>query len=114
MDLDMLFKALSDSTRRHLLDELMERDGQTLFELHVRMTTWHGASLSRQALSKHLSMLEEAGLVRVDWKWRSKHHFLETDPIRSAWKLWLSGYAERQNKDGENADENSVDERVGR
>jgi len=54
MQLDTLFQALADPTRRRLMDELAERDGQTLFELHVRMITWHGASLSRQALSKHL------------------------------------------------------------
>lgn len=113
MDLDLLFKALSDSTRRRLLDELTERDGQTLFELHVRMTTWHGVSLSRQALSKHLAILEQAGLVRVDWKWRSKYHFLQTDPIQRAWDFWLRGYAEARNKDGENTDENSADECVG-
>jgi DNA-binding transcriptional ArsR family regulator len=93
MELDLLFRALSDETRRRLVDELNERDGQTLFELHVRMTTWHGASLSRQALSKHLSVLEDAGLIRTEWRWRSKHHFLDRSPIRKAWKLWLGGLA---------------------
>ena len=52
MDLDRLFHALADSTRRRLIDELAERDGQTLFELHVRMMQWHGAGLTRQALSR--------------------------------------------------------------
>jgi len=96
MDLDSVFHALSDSTRRHLMDELVERDGQTLFELHARLISWHGASLSRQALSKHLTVLEEAGLLRIEWRWRSKHHFLVRDPIRMAWKLWLGRYAEPQ------------------
>ena len=96
MDLDSVFHALSDSTRRGLMDELTERDGQTLFELHVRLISWQGASLSRQALSKHLTVLEEAGLLRVEWRWRSKHHFLVRDPIRLAWKLWLGRYAEPQ------------------
>jgi DNA-binding transcriptional ArsR family regulator len=114
MDLDLLFKALADSTRRRLLDELTERDGQTLFELHVRMTTWHGASLSRQALSKHLATLEQAGLVRVGWKWRSKYHFIEVAPIRRAWNLWLGGYVVERNKDGDYVDENSGHERTGR
>jgi DNA-binding transcriptional ArsR family regulator len=114
MDLDLLFKALADSTRRRLLDELTERDGQTLFELHVRMTTWNGAGLSRQALSKHLTVLEEAGLLRVEWKWRSKYHFIEVAPIRRAWKLWLSGYVGVPNKGGEYVDENSGHERAGR
>jgi len=94
MQLDTLFQALADPTRRRLMDELAERDGQTLFELHVRMITWHGASLSRQALSKHLSILEKAGLVRTSWEWRSKHHFLDRLPLREAWKIWLRGLVE--------------------
>ena len=80
MDLDLLFHALSDTTRRRLLDELAERDGQTLFELHVRLLTWQQASLTRQGLRGILSVLEEAGLLRTEWRWRSKHHFL----VRSA------------------------------
>jgi DNA-binding transcriptional ArsR family regulator len=114
MPLDSLFRALSDSMRRRILDELAERDGQTLFELHVRMITWHGASLSRQGLSKHLSVLEEAGLVRSEWRWRSKHHFLDRAPIRVAWKLWLSAYVEPDESKKETADEDRRDERAGR
>lgn len=94
MDLDTVFRALADPTRRRLLDELAERDGQTLFELHVRLISWHGASLSRQALSKHLAALEEAGLVRTEWRWRSKHHFMERAPLQQLWKLWLRPLAE--------------------
>src|SRR5882757_6018815 len=88
MDLDRLFHALADSTRRRLIDELAERDGQTLFELHVRMLQWHGASLTRQALSRHLAVLEEAGLLRCEWQWRSKFHFLELEPLRRASTVW--------------------------
>ncbi len=51
MELNLLFRSLSDPTRRRLMDELAERDGQTLFELHVRLISWGGISLSRQALS---------------------------------------------------------------
>ncbi|MBG0792404.1 helix-turn-helix transcriptional regulator [Methylocystis sp. H62] len=68
MDLDGIFAALSDATRRRMLDELSKTDGQTIFELHVRLTQLHGASLSRQALSRHLSVLEDAGLVRSEWR----------------------------------------------
>jgi len=100
MDLDLLFRALSDPTRRRLLDELVERDGQTLFELHVRLISWHAEGLSRQALSKHLAVLEEGGLVRTEWTWRSKHHFVEREPIRLAWKLWLSGIAKAPSNRG--------------
>jgi DNA-binding transcriptional ArsR family regulator len=94
VELDPIFKALAEPTRRRLLDELMDRDGQTLFELHVRLVSWHGAALSRQALSKHLGVLEEAGLVRTEWKWRSKHHFLEREPLRRLWRVWLGPLAE--------------------
>jgi DNA-binding transcriptional ArsR family regulator len=114
MDLDLLFRALCDRTRRRLMDELAERDGQTLFELHVRLITWHGASLSRQALSKHLATLEEAGLLRTEWRWRSKHHFLEREPIRRAWKLWLGGFVHPERTKEETPHEDRADERARR
>ena len=53
-----VFKALADPTRRTILDELAERDGQTLFELCARLTTNHGLGSSRQAISQHLTVLE--------------------------------------------------------
>ena len=95
------------------MDELAERDGQTIFELHVRIISWHGTSLSRQALSKHLSILEKAGLVRTEWRWRSKHHFLEISPISDAWKMWLGAFVEADKKRRETNDENCRDERAG-
>ncbi len=112
MDIDLLLKALAEPTRRRLLDELGDADGQTLFELHARMVQWHGAVLSRQALSKHLAALEDAGLVRVEWRWKSKHHFLEREPLRRLWRMWLGPLA----KDiREEADvEDRADERAGR
>ena len=112
MDLDPVFKALADPTRRRLLEELDARDGQTLFELHVRMTTWHGAALTRQALSKHLGWLETAGLIRTEWKWRSKHHFLEREPLRRLWRVWLGPMA-GPSSTGESV-EDRTDERAGR
>lgn len=113
MDLDPVFKALADPTRRQLVYELDERDGQTLFELHVRLTTWHGLALSRQALSKHLGVLEEAGLVRMEWEWRSKHHFLEREPLRRLSRMWLGPLVGRSSEE-ENALEDRSDERAGR
>jgi DNA-binding transcriptional ArsR family regulator len=109
MDLDRLFHALSDITRRRLLDELAERDGQTLFELHVRLVTWQQASLTRQGLSRHLSVLEDAGLLRTEWRWRSKHHFLVRAPLRNAWKLWLGPLTKGKSKKGDNAHEDRAD-----
>ena len=55
-----VFKALADPTRRRILDELVERDGQTLFEICARLVTKHGLGLSRQAISQHLAVLEAA------------------------------------------------------
>jgi len=111
MDLDSIFKALADPTRRHLLEELNERDGQTLFELTVRLVGWHDAAPSRQALSKHLAILEAAGLIRIEWKWRSKHHFLERAPLRRMWKVWLRPLSGPSAK-GE-INEDRCDERAG-
>jgi len=114
MDLTALFHALSDPIRRRLIDELAERDGQSLFELHVRLISWHGASLSRQALSKHLSVLEKASLVRIEWRWRSKHHFLERAPIRLAWELWLGPLSSGGVTERKSIDENCAGEHHGR
>ena len=114
MDLDLLFHALSDTTRRHLLDELAERDGQTLFELHVRLLTWQQSSITRQGLARHLSVLEDAGLLRTEWRWRSKHHFLVRAPVRNAWKVWLGPLASEKNTNGDNAHEDRADECAGR
>ena len=114
MDLDLLFHALSDTTRRRLLDELAERDGQTLFELHVRLLTWQQSSITRQGLARHLSVLEEAGLLRTEWRWRSKHHFLVRSPLRDAWKVWLGPITSEQDPTGDNAHEDRADECSGR
>ena len=113
MELDGIFRALADPTRRRLVEELAERDGPTLFELHVRLINWHGASLARQALSKHLATLEEAGLVRTEWRWRSKHHFLERAPLERTWELWLRPLTFPTAKEKER-DEDRTDERAGR
>lgn len=113
LDLDLTFKALAEPTRRRLLDELSERDGQTLFELHVRLISWHGAALSRQALSKHLGLLEEAGLVRVEWRWRSKHHFLEREPLRRLSCVWLGPLVEAKNEGDQYVSEDRRDECAG-
>ncbi|HET8786562.1 MAG TPA: metalloregulator ArsR/SmtB family transcription factor [Candidatus Limnocylindrales bacterium] len=83
-----VFKALSDPTRRAILDELRERDGQTLFELCVRLITNHGSSSTRQAISQHLDVLEEAGLVRTRREGRYKFHHLDTGPLREIAERW--------------------------
>lgn len=83
-----LFKALADPTRRAILDELTDTDGQTLFELCNRMTMKHGLGSSRQAISQHLNVLEAAGLLSVRREGRYKFHHLDTTPLRSVTDRW--------------------------
>nr|WP_281174621.1 metalloregulator ArsR/SmtB family transcription factor [Cryptosporangium arvum] len=83
-----VFKALADPTRRTILDELRERDDQTLFELCGRLTMKHGLSSSRQAISQHLDVLEEAGLVTTRRAGRYKYHRLDTSPLRAIVERW--------------------------
>ena len=84
-----VFKALADPTRRTILDELAERDGQTLFELCARLTTRHGLGSSRQAISQHLTVLEQAGLVATRKEGRYKFHDLRTGPLEHMADRWL-------------------------
>lgn len=83
-----VFRALGDATRRTILDELAEKDGQTLFEICGRLTVKHGLSSSRQAISQHLAVLEQAGLVRTRRQGRYKYHHLDTEPLRSIVDRW--------------------------
>ncbi|MGK5500279.1 ArsR/SmtB family transcription factor [Streptomyces sp. URMC 125] len=84
-----VFKALADPTRRRILDELAERDGQTLFELCGRLVAKHGLGLSRQAVSQHLAVLESAGLVVPRRQGRYKFHDLNTEPLEHLVTRWL-------------------------
>ena len=86
---DDVFKALADPTRRTILDELADRDGQTLFELCSRLTTRHGLGSTRQAISQHLTVLEEAGLVATRKEGRYKFHDLRTEPLEHLAERWL-------------------------
>jgi DNA-binding transcriptional ArsR family regulator len=86
---DDLFKALADDTRRRILDELSERDGQTLFEICSRLATKHRLGSSRQAISQHLDVLESAGLVSTRREGRYKFHHLNTKPLYHIVDRWL-------------------------
>ncbi|MGZ5333456.1 MAG: ArsR/SmtB family transcription factor [Solirubrobacterales bacterium] len=86
--MDTVFKALADPTRRSLLDQLYERDGQTLSALEQRLP------MTRFGVMKHLKLLEEAGLVTTRRRGREKHHFLNPVPIRLVHDRWVSKYAE--------------------
>lgn len=83
-----MFKAIADPTRRAILDELMERDAQTLFELCGRLATRRGLGSTRQAISQHIDVLEAAGLVRTRREGRYKFHHLDTAPLRQIAERW--------------------------
>jgi DNA-binding transcriptional ArsR family regulator len=86
--MDEVFRALADPTRRSLLDDLFERDGQTLSALE------EGLPMSRFGVMKHLRVLEEAGLVVTRRRGREKLHFLNPVPIRLVHDRWVSKYSE--------------------
>ena len=85
-DMDKVFKALADPSRRRLLDLLHTNNGQTLGELcqHLDMT--------RQAATKHLALLEEANLLAVIWRGREKLHYLNPTPIHDIAERWIGKF----------------------
>jgi uncharacterized protein YndB with AHSA1/START domain len=87
-DMDDVFRALADPTRRSLLDELFKEDGQTLSALERRLP------MTRFGVMKHLRVLEEAGLIVTGRRGREKLHFLNVVPIRLIHDRWVSKYAE--------------------
>ena len=84
--MDAVFKALADPTRRALLDRLRDRNGQTLGELCA------GLDMARQSVSKHLAVLEGAGVVTTERRGREKVHHLDAAPINAIADRWLSRY----------------------
>jgi DNA-binding transcriptional ArsR family regulator len=86
MSMDAVFKALADESRRRLLDSLHERNGQTLAELcaHLDMT--------RQAVSKHLAILENANLIATQREGREKLHYINPAPINDIADRWIAKY----------------------
>jgi predicted transcriptional regulator len=87
-----VFKALADESRRHLLDKLRARDGLTLSELCSEL------DMSRQAVSKHLAILEQANLVVCVQRGRNKHHYLNPIPLQDIVDRWVAPYRRRQAK----------------
>jgi DNA-binding transcriptional ArsR family regulator len=84
-----VYQALADPTRRKILDELAERDGQTLFEICSRLAMKHGLTSSRQAISQHLDVLEAVGLVVSHREGRYKFHHLDRRPLEHIADRWL-------------------------
>src|SRR5260221_3741231 len=86
MSTDAVFRALADESRRHLLDRLHARNGQTLGELCAEL------DMSRQAVTKHLAILEEANLVATRRRGREKLHFLNPVPINEIAERWIGKF----------------------
>src|ERR1700682_4268736 len=86
--MDAFFRALADATRRSLLDELFEQDGQSLSALERRLP------MTRFGVMKHLRVLEDAGLLTTRKRGREKLHFLNPVPIRLVYDRWVSKYSE--------------------
>ena len=86
---DDVFRALAEPTRRLILDELADRDDQTLFEVCSRLAMKHGVASSRQAISQHLNVLESAGLVRTRRESRYKFHSIERGSLRHLVDRWI-------------------------
>jgi DNA-binding transcriptional ArsR family regulator len=91
-----VFEALSAPARQAILDELYDRDGQTLFEVCGRLAMKHGMALSRQAISQHLDVLESVGLISTRREGRYKFHYLNTDPLLAIVDRWLKRPAGRK------------------
>jgi len=84
-----VFKALADPTRRTILDELADRDDQTLFELCSRLVMNHQLDSTRQAISQHLDVLQAAGLIEVRREGRYKFHSINRGPLEHIVDRWL-------------------------
>jgi DNA-binding transcriptional ArsR family regulator len=83
---DAVFRALADASRRGLLDRLHARNGQTLGEL------CQGLAMTRQAVAKHLAILEEANLVSTQRQGREKLHFINPVPINEIAERWIGKF----------------------
>jgi DNA-binding transcriptional ArsR family regulator len=83
---DKVFKALADPSRRKLLDQLHANNGQTLSELCEHL------DMSRQAVTKHVALLEAANLVATVWRGREKLHYLNPMPLQEIYDRWISKY----------------------
>ena len=84
--MDAVFKALGDKSRRKLLDQLYKSNGQTLTELCAHL------DMSRQAVTKHLALLEAANLVSTVWRGREKLHYLNPVPLHEIYERWIGKY----------------------
>jgi DNA-binding transcriptional ArsR family regulator len=88
MDDNAVFRGLADATRRLMVDEFCERPEQTLYELTARLIMKHGVDMSRQAIAKHLGILEAAGLVRSEKRGRFRVLVFDREKLRQTLARW--------------------------
>lgn len=88
--MDAVFKALADASRRKLLDRLRKSNGQTLSEMCLQL------DMTRQAVTKHVKLLEKANLVVVVWRGREKLHYLNPVPLHEICERWIGKYEEHR------------------
>ena len=93
-----VFEAIAVPARRAILDELVNRDGQTLFELCTRLAMKHQIGLTRQAISQHLDVLESAGLVSTIRQGKFKFHHVHTEPLSVIAERWPKQTDKRSRK----------------
>lgn len=91
--LGKVLQALADSTRRLILEELSQRKDQSLFEILARLVEKHQLSITRQAVSKHLKVLEDAGLIETAWSGRTKLHCSSVSENKMLLIHWLEAIA---------------------
>lgn len=94
--LNRLLRALADTTRRHIIDELARRERQSLFEIYTRVISAYGINQSRQGFSRHLAALEEVGIIEVEWQGTTKLHTLNRGPLAGLTQHeWLKQFEEK-------------------
>ncbi|MFV1849136.1 MAG: ArsR/SmtB family transcription factor [Thalassospira sp.] len=96
--LSKVFRALGDDTRLLILDELRKRNDQTLFELCARLFEEHEVTLTRQAITRHLTTLEQAELIQTAWRGRTKIHSFAASVLTGAISPWLEPFFEGDTK----------------
>ena len=89
-DIDTVFKALADPSRRELLDRLHAKNGQSLTDL------CQGIDMARQSVTQHLGVLEEANLVSIRWQGREKLHYFNPVPIHEIYERWIRKFEEER------------------
>lgn len=91
-NLSRLFRALGDDTRLLILEQLRHRNDQSLFEICARLIEEHSITLTRQAITRHLNTLEDAGLISTTWRGRTKVHSLTADALQHTINPWLQPF----------------------